>query len=67
MRLISELSREELEQIVQSVQDLLYLDTGQSGDFYNPEKDWSGADVCESIAATLREFGLVPEVATPAN
>lgn len=67
MRSISELSREELEQIVQSVRDLLYLDNDQRGDLYNPDKHWSGADVCERLAGTLSEFGLVPEEATPAT
>ncbi len=67
MRSISDLTREELEQIARSVQDMLYLDNSRGGDFYNPDKDWSGADVCESLAGTLCEFGLVPNEATPAS
>jgi hypothetical protein len=57
----SELSREALEAIVAKVQGLLYLDMDRAGrEFWNPAKEWSGADVCQDIQDVLHQHGLVP-------
>lgn len=57
----SELSREALVDIVTSVQSRLYLDMDRDGrEFWNPAKEWSGADVCQDIQDVLNEHGLVP-------
>ena len=58
-----DLSRQQLLQIVESVQGYLYLDLDRQGsEFWNPEKPWSGADVCDHVTRVLDEHGLVPEV-----
>jgi hypothetical protein len=57
----SQLSREALEAIVAKVQGLLYLDMDRAGrEFWNPGKQWSGADVCQDIQDVLQQHGLVP-------
>jgi hypothetical protein len=59
--LSSELSREALEAIVAKVQGLLYLDMDRAGrEFWNPAKEWGGADVCQDIQDVLHQHGLVP-------
>lgn len=59
--LSNELSREALEAIVAKVQGLLYLDMDRAGrEFWNPAKEWSGADVCQDIQDVLQQHGLVP-------
>ena len=40
MRKAEDLTKEELRQIVQRLQELLYLDMDQDGDFWNPDKEW---------------------------
>lgn len=55
-----ELSRQALVEIASGVQALLYLDVKGEREFWNPGKDWSGADVCESIQNLLHQHGLVP-------
>ena len=57
----SELSREVLVEIVSRLQSLLYLDMDRNGrEFWNPAKEWGGADVCQDIQCVLYEYGLVP-------
>ena len=57
----TELSRDTLAAIVSRIQGRLYLDMGKDGrEFWNPEKDWSGCDVCYEIQDLLHEHGLVP-------
>jgi hypothetical protein len=57
----SELSREALEAIVAKVQGLLYLDMDRNGrEYWNPVKEWRGADVCQDIQDVLHQHGLVP-------
>jgi hypothetical protein len=57
----NQLSREALEGIVANVQGLLYLDLDRSGrEFWNPAKEWSGADLCDDIQNVLNQYGLVP-------
>jgi hypothetical protein len=64
----SELSRVELEHIVASVQRYLYVDLDdQRCAFWNPDKIWSGADVCDFVAYILDEHGLVPDRNQAAN
>lgn len=56
----SELSREVLVDIVAKVQGTLYLDMNRDGrEFWNPAKEWSGADVCQDIQDVLHQYGLV--------
>jgi hypothetical protein len=39
----------------------MYLDLGGEGrEFWNPEKSWSGADICMEIEDLLHQHGLVP-------
>ena len=57
----SELSHEVLVEIVTRVQSLLHLDMDRNGrEFWNPAKEWSGADVCQDIQGVLHQYGLVP-------
>ncbi len=62
MRTANDLDREELAEIVAAVQGILYLDVDQRGaEYWNPDKQWSGADVCEHVAGLLDKHGLVPQ------
>jgi hypothetical protein len=57
----SELSHEVLVEIVTRVQSLLYLDMDRNGrEFWNPAKEWGGADVCQDIQDVLHQHSLVP-------
>ena len=55
-----ELSRQALVEIVSGVQALLYLDVKGEREFWNPAKEWSGADVCFAIQDLLHRHSLVP-------
>ena len=62
MKTPDQLSQDELLGIVQAVQDRLYLDQDDQGaEFWNPDKPWSGADVCQDLAGILDQHGLVPD------
>ncbi len=62
MRRPCDLTKSELIHIIFSIQQLLYLDDAEDQDpFWNPQKQWSGADVCQTIATLLDEHGLVPD------
>ena len=51
MRRAHELTESDRLQIIQSIQQLLYLDEDDERVlFWNRDKPWSGADVCQSIA-----------------
>ncbi len=64
MRKASDLTRDQLEAIVEAVQECLYLDDDEAGHTYwNPQKQWQGADICEHLANELGNHGLIP--ATP--
>ncbi|NLS92330.1 MAG: hypothetical protein GXX96_09150 [Planctomycetaceae bacterium] len=57
----AELSRDELLAVVTGVVQILYGNEQEDGSCtYAPDSVWSGADVCESLAALLEQFGLVP-------
>lgn len=62
-----DLSREDLERIVDAVQQALYLSyDDETGAFcWNPDKEWSGFDVCDSISGVLAELSMVPEEQKP--
>ena len=55
-----ELSRQALVEIVSRIQALLYLDLQGEREFWNPGKEWSGADVCFAVQEMLHRHGLVP-------
>lgn len=66
MKAVEDVGRDALVDIVQSLQNWLYLDEVDQGDetveCWNPGKEWSPADVCEFMAGKLSEHKLVPEV-----
>jgi hypothetical protein len=62
MKTPDQLSQDELLGIVQAIQERLYLDQDDQGaEFWNPDKPWSGADVCQDLAGILYRHGLVPD------
>ncbi len=62
MRQAQELSPAELATIVNSLQQMLYLDFGdQNQPIWNPDKSWEGADVCDQLARLLADHDLVPQ------
>ena len=66
MRKVSDLAREQLVEIVEAIQSFLYLDCDDQGtEFWNPDKDWSGADVCEHVAELLSQHDLIPGSGQP--
>jgi len=62
-----DLSREELERIVDELQQALYLRYDEETDafLWDPAKDWSGLDVCDTISNVLSELSMVPEEIKP--
>ena len=66
MRRTKDLKQTELAAIVTAIHEILYLDIGHHCQLYwNPDKEWSGADVCQDIAYVLDKHGLVPEESEP--
>ena len=62
MRKVEDLTKEELCEIVQRMQELLYLDNDDGEEyFWNPDKEWD-VDFLENIADTLQSYELVPAV-----
>ena len=60
MRKVEDLTRPELRQIVQQLQELLFLDSDKSGKrYWNPDKEWD-TEYLESLATALQAYGLVP-------
>lgn len=55
MRTAKDLSREQLESIVQNIQDILFLDRDEKGEFWNEDKQAqvSGADFVGSVLDSL--------------
>ena len=62
-----DLSREELERIVDELQQALYLKYDEEADafLWDPAKEWSGFDVCDAMGNLLSEFLMVPEEMKP--
>ena len=58
-----ELTRDALLEIVDALQQALYLDVdGESGGFtWNPAKEWSAADALMELSDVLARHGLAPE------
>lgn len=52
------LTREQLVEIVQVIQEIMYLDP-HSGKF-DCDREWSSTDVCQDIALLLDQFELLP-------
>ena len=61
MQTPDDLSRAQLITIVQTICDLLFADQDDSGaHFWNPDKEWSGADMLDVMAELLAQHGLAP-------
>lgn len=62
-----ELTREALTEIVDALQQALYLDVDdESGGFtWNPAKEWSAADALMELSLVLARHGLVPDKSVP--
>lgn len=62
-----DLSREELERIVDELQQALYLKYDEEADafLWDPAKEWSGFDVCDAMGNLLSEFLMIPETLKP--
>lgn len=66
MRKAKDLSRTELTEVVSAVLEILFVDFDERRQLYwNPDKDWNGADVCQDVASVLRYQGLVPDKPEP--
>ena len=62
MRRVNELTTDELVAIVESIQLFLYVDSDAEGNrYWEPDKVWSGADVCDHLASLLNDHDLIPE------
>jgi hypothetical protein len=62
-----DLSRKELESIVDALQQALYLKYDEEADsfLWDPAKEWSGFDVCDAMGNVLSELSMVPEEVKP--
>ncbi|WP_428308013.1 hypothetical protein [Lacipirellula sp.] len=62
-----DLSRDELEQIVDQLQQALYLKYDEETDafLWDPQKEWRGTDVSEAMSNVLSELSMVPEELKP--
>ena len=60
MRIIDELSHEELTGIVVEIQRIAFRDTARAREFWNPDKSL-GADFIEEVCNLLARHGLRPE------
>ena len=66
VRIASELTRSQLQRLVAEIQGRFYLDLDENGtEYWNPEKEWNCADLCQDIGNLLDGFGLVPAEAQP--
>ena len=70
MKRPADLTREELIDIVDTMQRLLYLsivddDADVLTAHWTPHKVWCGTDVCDVMATTLNNYGLCPDHDTP--
>jgi len=56
------LSKERLANIIEALQEFLYLEK-EGGDFFvNPEKETNGGDLVEFVDGVLSENGLYPKM-----
>src|SRR6266542_2937186 len=66
MRTAYRMTREELEDVVDTIQRLVYgkyrVVGGNDVDFLDADKEVAGADLLESISIALDQFDLVPEL-----
>ena len=46
--------------VIYKIVSILYADDVDGNRVWDPDKEWSGADVCQDIAAVLESAGLVP-------
>jgi hypothetical protein len=61
MRPAADLSLPELQQLITAIQELLYRDEDAAGTpFWNPDREWEGADVCEELGQLMTHYGLAP-------
>lgn len=66
MKTPHQLGREELEDIVNAIQQILYLDNQpEERFFWNPDKEWDCADAFDEIALKQRDHDLVPSHSAP--
>jgi len=65
MKAVKLLGHEQLVDIVETLQALLYYRwvkvAGDNVEVFDPDSEWSGADVCEAMAGKLKWYKLVPE------
>lgn len=60
MKTAGELSHKELINIVDKIQQMMYMDTNKDRDYWNPDKEWNTPDLCQEIASIMKTHGLVP-------
>ena len=64
MKSARDLPREQLVELVDHIQQVLYLDADARRMIWNPDKEWD-ADSVDSIAAAMADAGLKPEQKMP--
>lgn len=60
MRTPCDLTRDELETVVDQLQRALFLDDHAEPPVWNPDKPWEGAEICAHLGDLLVEHDLVP-------
>lgn len=58
MKAAKNLGHDELVRIAEAVQGLLWFD--ESEKVFDPDKEWSGADICEALSELCSELDLIP-------
>ena len=62
MNQVRDLSYNDLQRIVESIQAFLYIDQEDDGrQIWDPDKQWSLGDACDHVAYVLSRYDLVPE------
>jgi hypothetical protein len=64
MKNARDLSREQLVQLVDHVQQVLFLDADTRGMIWTPDKEWDSEGL-DSIAAMMADAGLTPDQQMP--
>jgi len=57
---VSRLAPDQLKNLVERIQAILWLDLDERGDVWNPDKEWD-SETIERVAAVMTEYGLRPE------